>query len=157
MNEAIAQRLRVLLEPRNYARIINYPQTLLRQAMVPGLKPKEAARLEALEGQLTTLKAAADQPEVRLPELHPNLAYVYRDKVALLREALEGPDAAEVIEVARALIDRIVISPPDDEGGPPGIEVEGELMAILKVGGLAPANPRKARRPRPFLPRSPVR
>ncbi len=39
---------------------------------------------------------------------------------------------------ARALVDRVIVSPPKDDG-PPGIELIGELTAMLGIAGLASA------------------
>jgi hypothetical protein len=40
-----------------------------------------------------------------------------------------------VIEAVRALVERIVVSPPEDVGGPPGIERVGDIMALLGTAG----------------------
>jgi hypothetical protein len=85
--------------------------------------PALAARQEQFEADL----AAA--PEARQPLLHPNLAEVYRRKVAVLAEALaEDAMQDEAFELIRALIDNIVLVP---EGEELGIEIHGELAGIL--------------------------
>ncbi len=68
-----------------------------------------------------------------------NLAAVYREKLTRLRQALSGPDHTEALETARALVDRIIITPPADPGEPLGIELVGNLAKMLKAGGL-PSN-----------------
>lgn len=69
------------------------------------------------------------------PALHPNIGQAYAARVANLREALDADDAEEVLEAARALIDRVVVSSPEGPDDPPGIELEGSLMAMLAAGG----------------------
>ena len=82
-------------------------------------------RREALEAEL----AAAAEPK---PRLHPNLAEVYRQKVAALHEALAAEDGGhEVREAMRALVEAVVLVPDD---GRLAIEVRGDLAAILALG-----------------------
>jgi hypothetical protein len=90
------------------------------------LKELERRRLE-LERELTTAKAPA-------PRLHPNIAEVYRRKVEELHEALKSEDAAPARELVRGLIEAIVLTP---ENGRLGVEVRGELAAILRLSGCA--------------------
>jgi hypothetical protein len=47
---------------------------------------------------------------------------------------MQGPDAIEAREAARMLIDQVIVSPPRIDGDPPGIEVVGNLAAMLRVG-----------------------
>jgi hypothetical protein len=72
-----------------------------------------------------TARIAAKTPA---PRLDPNLAEVYREKVAQLADALMKDDAAEARERVRALVEAIVLMPED---GRLQIEVRGELAAIL--------------------------
>lgn len=98
----------------------------------PGVKLRLAelrARQEALLGQASPTVAPP-------PALHPSLAQVYANRVAALREAFDAGDGKEVLEAARALIETVVVSPPDGPGDPPGIELSGNLMAMLKAGGV---------------------
>ena len=65
----------------------------------------------------------------------PDLAELYRAKVAALQEVLAGEDAAAAREQIRALIEEIRLIPdPDDPKAPLGIEVRGELAAMLALG-----------------------
>jgi len=124
-----AQRRELQLVDRKIANLID--------ALSEGIRSSDLqARLAGLESRRATLRAELTHPAAPLPAMHPNLAAVYRDKVARLRDALVGPDGAEALEAARELIDQIVITPPEDDGGSPGIEVVGEFMAILKAAGL---------------------
>ena len=42
-------------------------------------------------------------------------------------------------------MDRVVIHPPGDGGGPPGVELIGDLLAMLRAGGLGEAGDQDAR------------
>jgi DNA invertase Pin-like site-specific DNA recombinase len=90
------------------------------------LKELEQRRLD-LERELETAKAPA-------PRLHPNIAEVYRRKVEELHDALRAEDAGPARELVRGLIEAIVLTP---ENGRLGVEVRGELAAILRLSGLA--------------------
>ena len=73
---------------------------------------------------------SGDVIEIELPRLHPNLAEVYRQKVATLVDALASEDGAEARELVRGLVDRITLYP---EGKSQRVEVRGELAAILAL------------------------
>jgi site-specific DNA recombinase len=92
------------------------------------LKELERGRLE-LESELMTTAAPA-------PRLHPNVAEVYRRKVAELHSALREEDAGPAREVVRGLVEAIVLTP---ENGRLRVEVRGELAAILRLSGCANA------------------
>ena len=96
----------------------------------PGLQ----AQLDELEARKQQLEAALAIPASPAPALHPNLAEVYRERVARLHEALRDPDAKAALEAARELIDRVVITPPTVPGGPAQIELIGALSAMLRLG-----------------------
>ena len=64
------------------------------------------------------------------PRLHPNLAEVYRQKVAKLSEVLARDDAAEAREVVRGLVETITLMPEADRLR---VEVRGQLAAILSM------------------------
>ncbi len=88
----------------------------------------ELMSLEARQDELFAALSETKSPE---PFLHPNLAEVYRRKVANLREALETEDTkAEVIEIIRSLIDEIALVP---ENGELRIDLKGELAGILAL------------------------
>ncbi len=64
------------------------------------------------------------------PRLHPNLAEVYRERVATLSATLARDDAAEARDVIRGLVESITLVPED---GRLRIEIRGELAAILRL------------------------
>lgn len=108
----------------------------LIEAIANGLKAGGVQKkLEDLDARKAVLEAEAlDQPPPP-PTPHPNLATVYASRVARLREALDARDGTEALGAARALIDKVVVSPPDDPDGEPNIELVGNLMALLQAAG----------------------
>ncbi len=100
------------------------------------LKDKLVA-LEAREDDLNAL--LANQP-AREPALHPNLAEVYREKVAALHTALADPRTKdEAFGIIRTLIDEVRLIP---ENGVLRVEIRGALAGIL---ALSAANDKTAR------------
>ncbi|MFQ5928047.1 MAG: recombinase family protein, partial [Terriglobia bacterium] len=96
----------------------------------------EILALEVRQEEMKTLLADAKAPE---PLLHPNLAEVYRRKVANLNETLQQEETkAEAAEIIRSLVDEIVLVP---ENGELRIDLKGELAGILS---LASANKKPA-------------
>lgn len=65
----------------------------------------------------------------------PNLAQVYAAKVAQLQSGLQAGEGLEVLDAARALIDKVIIIPGDGPDDPPRLELVGHLMAMLPAGG----------------------
>ena len=83
-----------------------------------------AIRRDVLKAKL----AAADAPP---PLLHPEVATIYRTKVAGLARALQEPESrSEATEALRGLVDAIVLT-PDDAGSALQIELKGNLAAML--------------------------
>jgi hypothetical protein len=89
-------------------------------------------RQEALLVQLAT----ADAP---VPLLHPNLAALYREKVATLASALPNADIrSEAAEALRGLVDAILLVPAGDGLR---IELKGNLAAMLSAAQNAKRSP----------------
>src|SRR3984885_1935391 len=87
-------------------------------------------RLALLEDRRLQLEGSAvnrGHPRAAPP---PNLADVYRQRVAELTRVLEADNAAEAPELVRSLVETITLVP---EGGVLRIEVRGELAAILRI------------------------
>ncbi len=96
-------------------------------AIISALKDAEGRKV-SIEAELATAVAPA-------PRLMPNLAELYREKVAGLQEALAGDDAAAAREKVRALIEKVRIVPsPTNPNAVPTIEVQGDLAAMLALG-----------------------
>lgn len=100
------------------------------QAILDGVP---GSRLKDRIGQLETRKAEieiqlADAPAPP-PLLHPNMAELYRQKIASLHDSLQNKaDATQTMEAIRYLITRIKLIP---ENGELGIFLEGDLAAML--------------------------
>ena len=89
---------------------------------------EELLGLEARQDQLKADIASAKAPG---PFMHPNLAEVYRRKVAELHMILQDETKrAEAMEQIRALVEGITITP--DAGGL-RVELKGELAGILQL------------------------
>ena len=98
---------------------------------------EELLGLEQRQDELEREIGRAPEPQ---PLFHPNLAELYRQKVAALEQALQDPqDGAEAMEMIRSLIERLVLTPED---GMLRIDLTGELAAILSIA-------QKDQRPRP--------
>jgi hypothetical protein len=94
----------------------------------PGLK----AKLEDLEQRKVALEAEFALMPSPVPRLHPNLAEVYRGKVARLREAIQDPsDRDEALDILRGLVEAIEIGPADEGFR---IELFGEIANMVALG-----------------------
>ena len=107
----------------------------LVDAITEGLRGASLQRqLDALESRKAALevglRAAGEQ---KVPALHPNLAEVYRARVASLQDSLRRGADVETVTAVRALIERITVHSPK-EGGAPAIEILGELAAMVRLG-----------------------
>jgi hypothetical protein len=89
-------------------------------------------RLRELEAKQDEITERMVRPPVNLPDVHPNVADIYRRKVARLADALNHPeDRHEAADALRGLIERIVLTP----GPKPrqlGAVLHGELGSIVK-------------------------
>jgi len=109
----------------------------LVDALADGVRaPDIQKRLDDLERRRAELATALAAPSAVVPVMPANLAAVYREQLTRLRQALPGPDHTEALEAVRALVDRIVITPPADPGEPPDINLIGDLTSMLKAGGF---------------------
>ena len=71
------------------------------------------------------------QAPADVPDVHPNVANVYRARVATFTEALDDPDGGrEAAEAIRSLIGEVVLKPGPTRGQVDA-ELRGELMGIL--------------------------
>jgi len=93
----------------------------------PSMKQKMSG-LEARKGELTAL--LADAPADK-PDLLPNAAAIYAQKIGKLTEALNQPEERpEAAEVLRMLIEKIVLT-PGPQRGEMFATLHGELGTIL--------------------------
>jgi len=93
----------------------------------------ELSELEARKASLLREREEAPPPT---PRFHPNLASLYRQKVANLAEALnEERTPFEAAEAIRALVDEVRLVPKD---GNLKIELFGELAAFVNLANEHP-------------------
>ncbi|MBS0984609.1 recombinase family protein [Gluconobacter cerinus] len=100
------------------------------QAILDGVP---GSRLKDRIGQLETRKAEIEERLAEAPSppplLHPNMAELYRKKIATLHESLQNEvSRTQTVEAIRSLITRIKLIP---ENGELWIFLEGDLAAML--------------------------
>jgi hypothetical protein len=89
---------------------------------------EEMVALESWEDELKALLANGPEAE---PSLHPNLAAIYRERVAKLHTALMDPGTRdEAFTVIRTLTDEVRLIPEDGELR---VEIRGALAGILAL------------------------
>jgi site-specific DNA recombinase len=94
---------------------------------------EEMVALEARENELNAMLAA--RPDAK-PFLHPNMAELYREKVASLHEALKGEDVRdEAFNIIRSLIDEVRLVPENKDLK---VELRGALAGILQLIAATP-------------------
>ena len=97
--------------------------------------PAILARLHHLEAQRSEPAAAVADPGPK-PSFNASFSDIYARRIAELTEAVrQGTDPAD-LELARALIDQVIVHPPSTDGDPPGVELIGNLLELLRASGL---------------------
>ena len=92
-------------------------------------------RMRELEARQDELDERLAAVPADLPDIHPNIAIVYRRKVERLAEALADPrDRDEAADAIRGLIERIVLT-PGDKRGEMHASLHGDLGTILEWAG----------------------
>ena len=90
------------------------------------------ARLHDLEAKQNELTERLSRAPVDIPDIHPNVAGIYRRKVERLAEALQHPqERDEAADAIRALIERITLT-PGARRGEIAATLHGELGTILE-------------------------
>jgi site-specific DNA recombinase len=110
---------------------------------------KDGMRTSAMRDELMALEARKEelarmlrQAPAPVPRIHPNLAEIYRQKVARLQEELNRQELrAEAGEILRSLISEVRLVP---ENGRLEVELAGDLAGILALtsGGKKPVSER---------------
>lgn len=73
---------------------------------------------------------SAPRPEPK-PLLHPNLAELYRRKVAELETFLAGDESdPAAVDLIRSLVDEIILTPSEDQLR---VDLRGDLAAIFAI------------------------
>ena len=89
-------------------------------------------RLRELETQQDEITERLARAPVDIPDIHPNVADIYRRKVARLADALNHPeDSHEATAALRGLIERIVLT-PGSKRGELHATLHGELGTIIE-------------------------
>jgi site-specific DNA recombinase len=89
-------------------------------------------RLRELEAKQDELAERLSRAPVDIPDIHPNVAGIYRRKVERLAEALQHPqERDEAAEAIRALIDHITLT-PGPKRGEIAATLYGDLGTILE-------------------------
>jgi DNA invertase Pin-like site-specific DNA recombinase len=99
---------------------------------MPGSVVKD--EMISLADRKEELKHLLDTTEEAPTLLHPNMAKLYRERIAALADALNQPDQqTEAADIIRTLVDRIDLRP--DEADPKGlvIDLHGALAGILSL------------------------
>jgi len=104
----------------------------LVDAIAGGLRgPTVQQRLDDLERRKAELQHEFDSASTPPPLLHPNLAEIYRDRVARLHEAFtDETTRTEATDLLRGLIDRVLLHP--GEHGPE-FELVGDIAAMVEI------------------------
>ena len=100
---------------------------------VPAARVKgRMIELEARQKELEAQVADANEEPVLI---HPNMAKVYREKMAQLTEALTDESRrAEAVDLIRGLVDKIVLSPTEIDGKQTlAADLHGHLAGILSL------------------------
>ncbi|WP_241693567.1 recombinase family protein [Caulobacter sp. SSI4214] len=93
--------------------------------------PGMVGRLRELENEVAAIEAALAEAPRDVPDIHPNIAELYRRKVERLTEALADPDnRTEAATALRGLIEKVVVT-PTGRRGEHDVRLLGDLETIL--------------------------
>ena len=149
--EAAAEAMRAYVEETNRLNRERRAAGADDRRELAGIEKKMAAMIAVIEDggyvrgmvdRLRELEARQDELNARLatvpadiPDIHPNVADIYRRKVARLAEALNHPEDRDAAASAiRGLIERIVLT-PGEKWGQTDIVLRGDLAAVLEWTG----------------------
>lgn len=163
-SKAVAEAVRAYAEEMNLLNHARRAQTATDQkalarvekaiagimaAIEDGLyQPSMKARMDELERQKAEIAASLVEVPADLPDVHPNIANVYRLRVERFTEALDDAEGGrQAAEALRSLIGTVVLT-PGRKRGEVHAELRGELFGILefvrgeenqRLGDLMPA------------------
>ena len=164
--EAAAEAMRAWTEETNRLNRARRASTETDRPEMEAVKKKITAMIDVIEdggyvqGMIDRpreLKARQDELETRLadapatlPDIHPNVAGIYRDKVERLAAALDNPGERDEAAVAiRGLIERIVLT-PGVAWGEMDAKLVGDLGTILEWASAGDKR-RRANAPSPHM------
>ncbi|MDP2619564.1 MAG: recombinase family protein [Hyphomicrobiales bacterium] len=94
-------------------------------------QPAMKARMDDLERQKAEIMARMAEAPADVPDIHPNIAEIYKAKVVHLTEALANPELhSEAADAIRSLVGEVVLTPGEKRGAMQAV-LRGELMGIL--------------------------
>ena len=115
---------------------IDREQEKLVDAIVDGVPAsKVKGRMIELEARQKELEALIATTEEEPVLIHPNMANVYKEKLARLTEALtDDKRRAEAVETIRGLIDKIALTPVEEDGkATMAVDLHGALAGMLSL------------------------
>ena len=153
--EAIAQAMRAFIEESNR---LNHQRRATREGDLVRLEKARKAiggivgaiedggytrplmeRLKGLEAEVVGLEAKLAEPVADLPDLHPNMAELYRRKVERLSEALSQPqERDEAAQALRAVIREIILTPGPSRGDAASSKPFSNGLRATEVTGATP-------------------
>ncbi len=96
-------------------------------------QPSMKTRMDDLERQKVEILARMEDVPADVPDIHPNIAQIYKAKVTQLNDALADPELHnQAAEAIRALVGEVVLM-PGDKRGEVNATLRGELMGILDI------------------------
>jgi site-specific DNA recombinase len=105
-------------------------------------QPAMKTRMDELTQQKAEIQARFADAPADVPDVHPNIAELYRAKVTRLAETLAAPESnGEAREDIRSLVGEVVLTPGEKWGQIHAI-LRGELMAILDLAEGRRRSPR---------------
>jgi hypothetical protein len=105
-------------------------------------QPAMKARMDELDSQKAEIQTRLAEAPADVPDMHPNIAELYRAKVTRLAETLADPESnGEAREDIRSLVGEVVLTPGEKRGQINAI-LRGELMAILDLAAGRRRSPR---------------
>jgi hypothetical protein len=129
---------------RELATVVRKLDNLI-DAIANGMRgPRLQTQMDELEARKAALEVEMVAATPTAPRLHPNLAQVYREKVAALQTALASADeSAAALTAVRELIERIEVQPAADGKGLE-IELTGAIASMVRLGLSGDAAARRA-------------
>jgi hypothetical protein len=105
-------------------------------------QPAMKARMDGLERQKAEIMARMAEAPADVPDVHPNIAEIYKTKVVRLTEALVDPELhSEAADAIRSLVGEVVLTLGEKRGAIQAV-LRGELMGILGFVAELRSDPR---------------
>jgi hypothetical protein len=130
-----ARRTQIDADRRALAKIERAVEGIMAAIEDGMYQPALKARMAVLEQQKAEIEARQRGAPPDLPDVHPNIAEVYRRRVERLADTLaDGEASHEAVAALRSLVGNVVLR-PGERRGEVQATLRGELLAILDMGG----------------------